>query len=244
MQTHPAQKTDDGIKITDPYSGQERTYHRIIGAVAYGDPSGIDPELSNPALVVAGELIDERLRLIREFQGESQTPFDELKAEMIRLKDEYLVSVYFVAQDKLLFRDLVETDGLTYYKHDIGKKGLRDQPLYKEKEPEKVWPSFRNHRTMAALAKLPDRLLDELSAAVILADRLARDGVLLWEPLTMKRLGRIMKEPLEDRRKNPVYLAYVYAVWLLWQNAQANKLDVNPDETRRFSWKDYHKQNR
>lgn len=241
---HPAQKIDDHIVVTDPNHGHSLTFRRIIGAVAYGEPSKIDPNLANPALIIAGELVDERLFLLREFQASEarQTKaFDDLKQAMIQLKDEYLVSIFHVPQDNLAFQDLILVDGLAHYKFDHSKKGVTGKPLYKEKEPEKVWPSFRTHQTMAAVTKLPDALLCEVQAAVLLADRLVREGQLGWEPLMMKRLDRLIKEPLEDRIKSPVYLAYLYVVWLLWGNARANELNRSIRKERELSWVDYHK---
>ena len=229
MDDMKAEKTKDGIILL-----ADKRFLRIHGCIAWGDPSADDPVETGHAVVIAGEYEDFRISVRRQFQGK----FLDLTDELIRLKDTFLVSSFWVPPEpEGMPLELFALDGLTRY-IPRGRDRMRHQ-VYLVQDPETKWPSFRIERPTAILPQHSDIFLIDFESCRIKVDQLIRQDRVRGD---MKMLGPLEKElsglSTGEASKRPLLRALVGVVFHLHlTSAQHRK---QPEDTDRgYPWKDY-----
>jgi len=227
-----AQKNEDGVILLG-----EKRFLRMHGAIAWGDPNADDPIESGHAVVIAGEYEDFRMSIRRQFQGK----FLDLADELIRLKDNFLVSTFWLPPEpEGLVQQLLALDGLTRY---IPRS--RDQHkrvIYKVTEPFDKWPSFRPERPTAILPAYADLFLTDFESCRIKVDQLIRSDLVRGD---MKMLGPLEKElsglSAGEAAKRPLFRALVGVVYQLWlTSAQHRRTNQTP--ATNTPWQDYERE--
>lgn len=225
-----ANKTDDNIILLG-----DKRFLRIHGAIAWGDPSADDPVETGHAVVIAGEYEDYRISIRRQFQGK----FLDLCDELIRLKDEFLVSAFWVPPEpEGMLQQLLELDGLTRY--IVIKRDQHYRTIYRVQDPETKWPSFRAERPTAILPVYSETYLADFESCRIKVDSLIRADRVRGD---MKMLGPLEKElsglSAGEAAKRPLFRALVGVVWQLWQTSAERRLQRTNDQGSNYPWQDF-----
>lgn len=214
------------IFLRFPVSGNEVSFDRICGAIAWGDSTKDDPDHRFHALVIGGERSDGSVHQFKEYHYEL---IRELAAEAIRIKDKlYCEQLWVECEPDGHFRQLFDFDGLTKYESD----GKTIDGLPKWKRPSSHWVSFRSREALATIQPYPKYFLEDFEAARSLVYDLHLEKNLVLSDTLMPLTSFAREQRSGDRPGYPIYRAHIGLLWSLWTTSKRRHGPPTPRPTR------------
>lgn len=229
-----------------------KSFRRIHGGIAWGDPASDDKSETHHAVVIAGEDESYKIVAFKQFAGK----WADFLEQLIILKDTMLVQTFWIppssrrvteggsgllrpSEPTGLREQLYDLDGLTRYK-PRGRNRWR-QPIFLEAEPAEKWPTFRTdlpERPTAIVCDYDDRFLVDFESSRLLIDRLVGTEI-GGDPKLLAPFEKASHQKPSDTIKQPIFRAFVGVCWQLWQTSEKRR-HAAPDSRTGFpTWEEY-----
>jgi hypothetical protein len=217
-------------QVTSPTSGKPKSFKRICGCIAWGDPGKTDALQRDHALVYGGETPAGNVIVFNEFQAS----LPDLIEEMIRLKDTLCCLTFWGSEEfGGHWLRLFDEDGLTRYQREPTEQ--TNIPRYKETEPLRRWPTFRDRNHVADIYEFHDEFQLDFEACRSDVERLVSDKRVATIKAATPTIEKLGGKSIADKSQLPVFRAYIGLVWHVWQTSELNAAEPIPTP-KRWHW--------